>query len=175
VQHFGVDEDWHWRGSADRSEAFTVWRGADCLGELEQSSAGDHNRSNALAAIAAAAHLGVGVAQSLEALRAFAGVRRRMELRGVVRGVAVYDDFAHHPTAMGTTLAGLRRLVGASRILALFEPRSNTMRLGAMQDLIAGSLRDADLVFCYGPQRPTRTRVGSTDRVAGTGATGAGV
>ena len=152
VQYFDVEDDWHWRGATDGRDAFCVWRGANCLGELVQRPAGDHNRSNAVAAIAAAAHLGVDPAQSLLALQDFAGVRRRLEVRGTVRGVTVYDDFAHHPTAMATTVAGLRRRVGASRILALFEPRSNTMRLGAMQELIAGSLRDADRVFCYGPR-----------------------
>jgi len=152
VQRFDVEEEWHWRGSADGGDAFTVWRGANCFGELVQRAAGDHNRSNALAAIAAAAHLGIGVAPCLEALRDFAGVRRRLEMRGNVRGVTVYDDFAHHPTAMASTLAGMRRRVGPARILAVFEPRSNTMRLGAMQERIADSLRDADLVFCYGPR-----------------------
>ena len=152
VQRFDVQDDWHWRSSADGSDKFSVWRGSACLGELVQQPAGDHNRSNALAAIAAAVHLGVDAQQALQAVRVFAGVRRRLEIRGVVRGVTLYDDFAHHPTAMAATLAGLRRRVGASRILALFEPRSNTMRLGTMQAQIAGSLRDADLVFCFGPR-----------------------
>lgn len=152
VQQFDAEEQWHWREAADGSDAFSVWHGASCLGQLVQGPAGDHNRSNALAAIAAAAHLGVDVAQCLAALREFAGVRRRLEVRGVVRGVTVYDDFAHHPTAMHSTLAGLRRRVGTSRILALFEPRSNTMRLGAMQERLASSLREADLVYCYGPR-----------------------
>jgi UDP-N-acetylmuramate: L-alanyl-gamma-D-glutamyl-meso-diaminopimelate ligase len=152
VQRFDVQDDWHWRGSADDTDAFSIWRGAHCLGTLVQRPAGDHNRSNALAAIAAAAHLGVDGQTALQALREFAGVRRRLEIRGVVRGVTLYDDFAHHPTAMAATLGGLRRRIGAARVLALFEPRSNTMRLGSMQAQIAGSLRDADLVFCYGPR-----------------------
>jgi UDP-N-acetylmuramate: L-alanyl-gamma-D-glutamyl-meso-diaminopimelate ligase len=99
--------------------------------------------------IATARHAGVPVAQSLAALARFRGVRRRMELRGTVAGVAVYDDFAHHPTAIATTLDGLRRKVGAARILAVLEPRSNTMKLGAMKDALPGSLAHADRVFCY--------------------------
>jgi len=110
---------------------------------------GRHNRLNALAAIAAARHAGVPVAASLAALAAFRGIRRRLERRGVVRGVTVYDDFAHHPTAIATTLAGLRRAVRDGRILAVVEPRSNTMKLGTMKDALPGSLQDAERTFCY--------------------------
>jgi len=110
---------------------------------------GDHNRANALAAIAAARHVGVAPGAAIEALNVFRGVKRRMELRDVVGGVAVYDDFAHHPTAIATTIAGLRRKVGAARILAVLEPRSNTMKLGVMKDELAGSLAHADVAFCY--------------------------
>ncbi len=155
VEKFDVPEDWHWRQAAQApldADGFSVWRGSVELGTLVQAAAGDHNRSNALAAIAAAAHLGVEVERSIDALRGFSGVRRRLEVRGCVGGVTVVDDFAHHPTAIAATLAGLRRRVGAARILALFEPRSNTMRLGTMQRQLAGSLRDADLVFCHGPR-----------------------
>jgi len=152
VQAFDVEEHWHWRGSPDGTDAFSIWYGARHLGELAQALPGDHNRSNALAAIAAAAHVGIEVPQALEALRRFAGVRRRLELRGTVHGVSLYDDFAHHPTAIAATLAGMRRRVGAARILALLEPRSNTMRMGVMQERIAASLSAADLVFCYGPR-----------------------
>ncbi len=104
---------------------------------------------NALAALAAARHVGVPVAHGLAALARFGGVKRRMEMRGVVRGVTVYDDFAHHPTAIATTLDGLRRTVGAARILAVLEPRSNTMKMGAVKDALPGSLAAADRVFCY--------------------------
>ena len=104
---------------------------------------------NALAAIAAARHAGVPVAISIEALAAFGGVKRRMEVRGTVDGVTVYDDFAHHPTAIAITLDGLRRKVGGARIVAVLEPRSNTMKLGAMKDALPGSLAAADRVFCY--------------------------
>jgi len=110
---------------------------------------GRHNQMNALAAIAAARHVGVPVKYALEALAAFKGVRRRLETRGSVRGITVYDDFAHHPTAIAVSLDALRRSVGAARILAVLEPRSNTMKLGAMKDKLPESLRLADRVFCY--------------------------
>jgi len=112
--------------------------------------AGAHNRSNALAAIAAAAHAGVPAATALRGLESFRGVKRRLELRGEVRGVQVYDDFAHHPTAIAVTIAALREQLGAGgRILALLEPRSNTMRLGGHAETLADSLRDAALSFVY--------------------------
>jgi UDP-N-acetylmuramate: L-alanyl-gamma-D-glutamyl-meso-diaminopimelate ligase len=90
------------------------------------------------------------VAQGLAALAEFKNVKRRMEVRGVVNGITVYDDFAHHPTAIDTTVAGLRHKVGNARILAVLEPRSNTMKLGVMKSALPGSLKDADEVFCYG-------------------------
>jgi UDP-N-acetylmuramate: L-alanyl-gamma-D-glutamyl-meso-diaminopimelate ligase len=115
---------------------------------------GKHNRYNALAAIAAARHVGVPVAQAAESLSRFQNVKRRMEVRGVVNGITVYDDFAHHPTAIATTVAGLHQKLGAKgRILAVLEPRSNTMKLGAMKDALPGSLKDADLVFGFGSQQ----------------------
>ncbi len=118
-------------------------------GTLEWDLLGEHNRMNALAALAAARHAGVPVAQGLAALSKFLNVKRRMEVRGTVNGITVYDDFAHHPTAIDTTVAGLRRKAGKARILAVLEPRSNTMKLGVMKDALPGSLKDADLVFCY--------------------------
>ncbi|MFT3734352.1 MAG: UDP-N-acetylmuramate:L-alanyl-gamma-D-glutamyl-meso-diaminopimelate ligase [Rhodocyclaceae bacterium] len=111
--------------------------------------AGAHNRANAVAALAAARHVGVTPMHAAEALEAFVGVKRRLEPRGTVRGVTVYDDFAHHPTAITTTVAGLRQRVGERRILAVLEPRSNTMKLGSMKSQLPASLTDADLVFCY--------------------------
>ncbi len=111
---------------------------------------GEHNRMNALASIAAARHVGVPVEQSIAALGEFKNVKRRMEVRGVVNNITVYDDFAHHPTAIATTVAGLRAKVSKARILAVLEPRSNTMKLGVMKDALPASLKDADLVFCYG-------------------------
>jgi len=110
---------------------------------------GRHNQLNALAAIAAARHVGVPVRESLAALATFGGIKRRLELRGAVNGVSVYDDFAHHPTAIAVTIDGLRRRVGSARILAVVEPRSTTMRLGTMKDTLAGSLSAADRIFCY--------------------------
>jgi UDP-N-acetylmuramate: L-alanyl-gamma-D-glutamyl-meso-diaminopimelate ligase len=113
---------------------------------------GDHNRANALAALAAARHAGVPAAVGLRALETFKGVRRRLEIRGTVRGITVIDDFAHHPTAIRVTLEGLRQRVGAARILAVLEPRSNTMKLGTMKAQLPGSLAEADVVFCYANQ-----------------------
>jgi UDP-N-acetylmuramate: L-alanyl-gamma-D-glutamyl-meso-diaminopimelate ligase len=108
-----------------------------------------HNQLNALASVAAARHASVPVVQSLTALAKFRGVKRRLELKGTVGGIAVYDDFAHHPTAIAASLEGLRRRVGEARILAVLEPRSNTMKLGTMKDALPASLGAADLVFCY--------------------------
>ncbi|HET8747865.1 MAG TPA: UDP-N-acetylmuramate:L-alanyl-gamma-D-glutamyl-meso-diaminopimelate ligase [Ramlibacter sp.] len=110
---------------------------------------GVHNQLNALAAIAAAQHVGVTPAVAAGALREFRNVKRRMEVRGIANGVTVYDDFAHHPTAIRTTIDGLRRQVGAQRILAVFEPRSNTMKLGMMKAQLPWSLEQADLSFCH--------------------------
>jgi UDP-N-acetylmuramate: L-alanyl-gamma-D-glutamyl-meso-diaminopimelate ligase len=104
---------------------------------------------NALATIAAARHAGVAIATSIAALTEFKNVKRRMELRGVENQISVYDDFAHHPTAIETTVAGLRAKVGKARILAVLEPRSNTMKLGVMKSALPASLQQADLVFCY--------------------------
>ena len=112
---------------------------------------GRHNRHNALAAIAAARHAGVPVAQSISALAQFGGIKRRLELRGTVNGVTLYDDFAHHPTAIAETLSGLRGAVGSARILAVLEPRSNTMKRGTMKAQLPASLAAADRVFCYAP------------------------
>ena len=120
------------------------------IGMLDFGQAGRHNRLNALAAIAAARHAGVPPREALAALRSFRGVRRRLELRGRVDGIAVYDDFAHHPTAIATTVDGLRRREPRGRILAVLEPRSNTMKLGTMKAALPGSLAGADRVFCYG-------------------------
>jgi UDP-N-acetylmuramate: L-alanyl-gamma-D-glutamyl-meso-diaminopimelate ligase len=118
-------------------------------GTLNWELLGEHNRHNALAALAAARHAGVPSAQGLAALSEFKNVKRRMEVRGIVNGITVYDDFAHHPTAIATTVEGLRQKIGKARILAVLEPRSNTMKLGVMKDALPLSLQQADLVFCY--------------------------
>ena len=130
--------------------AFDVLRGSMKIARVEWSLLGEHNQLNALAAIAAAEHAGVAAEASAKALAGFRNVRRRLELKGNANGVTVYDDFAHHPTAMRTTIDGLRRKVGPERILAAFEPRSNTMKLGAMKAQLPWALEDADLSFCHG-------------------------
>ncbi len=151
LERFDVDDGWHARDIEEgASHAFEVACGGQGFGRLPLPLAGAHNRANALAAIAAARHAGVAPAAAIEALARFGGVKRRLEVRGVVGGVTVYDDFAHHPTAIEATVAGLRRRVGRARILAVLEPRSNTMKLGTMSARLPDSLREADLVFCYG-------------------------
>lgn len=147
-----ADGDWraHYL-QADGSE-FQVFFKEQAQGVVRWELLGEHNVNNALAAIAATRHAGVPVAHAVEALAAFKGVKRRMQLRGVVRDVAVYDDFAHHPTAITTTLAGLRAKVGAARIIALLEPRSNTMRMGTHKAQLATALQAADVVLLYQPQ-----------------------
>ncbi len=130
--------------------AFDVLHRGERAGRVEWSLSGVHTQLNALAAIAAAHHVGVAPGQAAQALARFDNVRRRMELRGTVRSITVYDDFAHHPTAMRTTLDGLRRSTGPNaRILAVFEPRSNTMKLGTMKAQLPWALETADLSFCH--------------------------
>jgi UDP-N-acetylmuramate: L-alanyl-gamma-D-glutamyl-meso-diaminopimelate ligase len=120
-------------------------------GRVEWSMLGAHNVDNALAAIAAARHAGVPVAQSAAALAAFKGVRRRMELTGTAAGISIYDDFAHHPTAITTTIEGLRKRIGKARLVAVLEARSNTMRMGVHKDTLAPSLAGADAVYLFAP------------------------
>lgn len=148
VEIFGNQDSWH-IANPDNHGSFDVMFGTTHQGRLAWDIIGQHNQMNALASIAAARHVGVPVAQSIEALTTFKNVKRRMELRGVVNNIHVYDDFAHHPTAITTTLAGLRKKVGQARIIAVLEPRSNTMKLGTMKAALAASLTDADLVCCY--------------------------
>jgi UDP-N-acetylmuramate: L-alanyl-gamma-D-glutamyl-meso-diaminopimelate ligase len=128
---------------------FAVLHHGQKVAHVQWSLGGVHNQLNALAAIAAADHVGVSPDVAANALSSFQNVKRRMEVRGTVAGVTVYDDFAHHPTAIRTTLDGLRRQVGAQRILAIFEPRSNTMKLGTMKSQLPWSLAQADLSFCH--------------------------
>ncbi|MDR3451709.1 MAG: UDP-N-acetylmuramate:L-alanyl-gamma-D-glutamyl-meso-diaminopimelate ligase, partial [Rhodoferax sp.] len=129
---------------------FDVLQKGERVAQVRWALGGVHNQLNALAAIAAAEHVGVAPAAAAQALGEFQNVKRRMEVRGSVNGITVYDDFAHHPTAIRTTLDGLRRQVGqAARILAVFEPRSNTMKLGTMKAQLPWSLEDADLAFCH--------------------------
>ncbi len=143
VEKFGCDDGWNIDTNGQVSLNGKV------QGMLQWDLMGEHNRRNALAALAGARHAGVSIEQGLAALAKFKNVKRRMEVRGTVNGITVYDDFAHHPTAIDTTVAGLRGKVGKARILAVLEPRSNTMKLGVMKDALPGSLKDADLTFCY--------------------------
>lgn len=129
-------------------QAFDVLRGSLKIGHVEWGLLGEHNQLNALAAIGAAEHVGVAPDAAAAALGRFENARRRMELVGEVGGVKVYDDFAHHPTAIRTTVGGLRQRVGLERVLAVFEPRSNTMKLGTMKAQLPWALEDADLSFC---------------------------
>ena len=130
--------------------AFAVLHAGQVVGQVQWGLSGEHNQLNALAAIAAAEHVGVPPATACAALADFQNVRRRMELRGTVAGIALYDDFAHHPTAIRTTLDGLRQQIGQQkRILAVFEPRSNTMKLGTMKAQLPWALKEADLAFCH--------------------------
>ncbi|MES1926072.1 UDP-N-acetylmuramate:L-alanyl-gamma-D-glutamyl-meso-diaminopimelate ligase [Salinisphaera sp. T31B1] len=142
---------WQARPIAADCSRFDVLRDGQVVGELAWRMTGRHNLANALAALAAARHVGITAEVALEALAGFTGVKRRMELRGTPGGVSVYDDFAHHPTAIHSTLAGLKagEADASGRILAVFEPRSNTMRRGVHADTLAASFADADRVFVY--------------------------
>jgi UDP-N-acetylmuramate: L-alanyl-gamma-D-glutamyl-meso-diaminopimelate ligase len=150
VQRFGdrMEAPGAWRARGE-PHSFDVLRGSLKLGHVDWALLGEHNQMNALAAIAAADHVGVASDVAVSALADFSNVRRRLELRGEVRGVKVYDDFAHHPSAIRTTVDGLRRKVGEQRILAVFEPRSNTMKLGAMKAQLPWALEETDLAFCH--------------------------
>ncbi|MBI5450250.1 MAG: UDP-N-acetylmuramate:L-alanyl-gamma-D-glutamyl-meso-diaminopimelate ligase [Gammaproteobacteria bacterium] len=143
--------DWQAREVSASGDRFTVWCEDREVGTVRWQMIGQHNVANALAAIAAARHAGVPAAQGVAALNQFAGVKRRMELYGTVNRIRVYDDFAHHPTAIETTLQGLRQQVGNGRIIAVLEPRSNTMKLGVHRDSLADSLRAADDVMMLQP------------------------
>ncbi|MBN2887263.1 MAG: UDP-N-acetylmuramate:L-alanyl-gamma-D-glutamyl-meso-diaminopimelate ligase [Chromatiaceae bacterium] len=150
---FGAAGDWRARALAPDGSRFEVRLGEEVLGRVEWEQTGQHNMLNALAVLAAARHAGVAPTQGLAALGRFGGVKRRMEPRGEARGVRVFDDFAHHPTAIATTLDGVRQRLGQGqgRILAVLEPRSNTMRLGVYNTSLAASLDAADRVYVYAP------------------------
>lgn len=152
VEYFAAP-DALWRAqplSADASR-FELHCGRQLIGTAQWELLGAHNMANALAAIAAARHVGVPPAQAIAALASFRNVKRRLQIRGVVGGITVYDDFAHHPTAIATTLAGLRGRVGSARIIAVLELRSNTMRLGVHKDHLPAALAAADQVLFYQP------------------------
>lgn len=150
VERFNEAGGWHADGD-DALGEIRLMQGGATMAATRWTPTGEHNRANAVAALLAARHAGVPLPRGLDALSRFQGVKRRMEWRGSERGVAVYDDFAHHPTAIRTTIAGLRQKIGnaGGRILAVLEPRSNTMKLGVMKAQLPGSLVDADRVYCY--------------------------
>jgi UDP-N-acetylmuramate: L-alanyl-gamma-D-glutamyl-meso-diaminopimelate ligase len=148
VERFGVESGWQ-AGEPSADGSFEIGWAGEPQGRLAWSQLGAHNRMNALAAVAAARHVGVAPPEAIAALGAFAGVRRRMEVRGTAAGVTVYDDFAHHPSAIRTTLDGLRGKVGHERILAVLDPRSNTMKRGVLKDALPGSLAAADRAYVY--------------------------
>jgi UDP-N-acetylmuramate: L-alanyl-gamma-D-glutamyl-meso-diaminopimelate ligase len=139
---------------------FDVYHKGQRQGTVNWYLTGAHNRWNAVAAIAAARHTGVPPTQAIDSLSTFQNVKRRMEVRGVVNNITVIDDFAHHPTAIATTVEGLRRKLGHSRILAVLEPRSNTMKLGTMKSALPGSLSEADLVFGFGAKGEGKEALG---------------
>jgi len=147
VERIGVSEGWFERDLG--GDRFEVLFQGQRVGQLQWNLMGEHNRLNGLAAIAAARMVGVDPADAIRSLAGFRNAKRRMELRGTESGVSVWDDFAHHPTAIAATLSGLRAKVGRARILAVLEPRSNTMKLGVMKDRLCASLDNADRIFCY--------------------------
>jgi len=149
LEYFGSADGWKVQ-NVDAQGRFDVVFKGERQGNLSWDILGEHNRMNALAVIAAARHVGVAPCIAIEALSEFKNVKRRMEIKGIANDITVYDDFAHHPTAIETTVAGLRSKVGKARILAVLEPRSNTMKLGVMKNALPASLKEADLVFCYG-------------------------
>lgn len=150
IEFFGVPTEWAVKLSSQG--AIEVYFNEACQGTLDWDLLGEHNLMNALAAIAAARHAGVPSQMGLLALSQFKNVKRRMEVKGIVNNITVYDDFAHHPTAIRTTLEGLRTKVGDARIIAVLEPRSNTMKMGVWKDSLAQSLNIADQIFCYTDQ-----------------------
>lgn len=142
-EYFDCANGWHLN---DR----ILYFGEEKIGEFVLTIAGHHNELNAMAAVAAARHVGVDPKSAISALSKFAGVKRRMELKGIEAGVAVIDDFAHHPTAIAETIAAMRsRMKPGARLIAVFEPRSNTMKLGTMKSRLAQSLSGADYSVCY--------------------------
>jgi UDP-N-acetylmuramate: L-alanyl-gamma-D-glutamyl-meso-diaminopimelate ligase len=146
IERIGVSDGWFERNLGENGVEVLFQNRP--VGRLRWSLLGEHSRLNALAAIAAARGLGVDPGDAIRSLARFRNPKRRMELLGTEAGVSVWDDFAHHPTAIAATLAGLREQVGQARILAVLEPRSNTMKLGVMKDRLCASLENADRVFC---------------------------
>jgi UDP-N-acetylmuramate: L-alanyl-gamma-D-glutamyl-meso-diaminopimelate ligase len=146
-----IEAGWHAENASAQGHSFDVVCEGEMQGRINWDLIGRHNIANALAALAAARHAGVPPNVAIEAFSSFKNVKRRMELRGEVNGVCVYDDFAHHPSAIATTLDGLRSHVGEARIIVLLEPRSNTMKQGVHADRLADSLQLADQVMMFMP------------------------
>lgn len=151
IEYFSGKQTKHWQSKLITEDGleFEVLFDDKKVASAKWSMFGEHNMQNALAAIAAARHVGVPAELSVESLSTFKGIKRRMEVRGVINDITVYDDFAHHPTAIKLTLDGLRKNIGKKRILAILEPRSNTMKMGVHKDTLADSLSLADHVYLY--------------------------
>jgi UDP-N-acetylmuramate: L-alanyl-gamma-D-glutamyl-meso-diaminopimelate ligase len=147
VEKIGTDDGW--QAETPPGGGISIRFMGKLQGKLRWDLMGEHNLMNALAALSAARHAGIPIDTGISALAQFKNVKRRMEIRGIAGNITVYDDFAHHPTAIRATLKGLRQKVGATRIIAVLEPRSNTMKMGIWGESLAGSLAGADLVFCY--------------------------
>ena len=147
IEDFGSKGKWSYK-KVNENE-FEVYFEEKSQGNLKWNLIGHHNTLNALAAIAAAKHVGINADSSISALCKFKNVKKRMELLDSIKGINIYDDFAHHPTAIKTTLEGLRSKIGRDRIVAIIEPRSNTMKLGKMKDSLLKSLKGADIIFCF--------------------------
>ena len=145
-------DDWSISDVSDDGECFSVQLDGKVVAEVQWSLHGSFNRLNALAAIAAAQHAGVPVELSCEALKTFKGIKRRLEVRGVIDGITVYDDFAHHPTAIEETLAAMKEVRGSGKVFAVLEPRSNTMRMGVHKDALSDSWQQADAICLYQPE-----------------------
>ncbi|MGX2950181.1 UDP-N-acetylmuramate:L-alanyl-gamma-D-glutamyl-meso-diaminopimelate ligase [Ursidibacter sp. B-7004-1] len=152
LQFIGKENEWYAEAIAQDCSHFAVYYQGQKAGEVQWAILGEHNMHNGLMAIAAAHHAGVEIATACQALGSFINANRRLEVKGTVNGVTVYDDFAHHPTAINATINALRSKVGTERILAVLEPRSNTMKMGVHKDDIAPSLHNADSVFVYQPE-----------------------
>ena len=143
--------DWQAKLLKSDGSEFLLYHKGKIAGEVNWSLIGDHNVNNAMMAIAAAHHAGVSIKDAIEALSSFKNVKRRMEVKGTIGGVTVYDDFAHHPTAIQTTVSGLRNKVGNQKIIAVLEPRSNTMKMGVHKSQLAQSWQGADHVILFEP------------------------
>lgn len=150
VEYFGRHAKWSFSQQDESLTSLEVMLDNKAQGRIDWDLIGHHNRMNALAAISAARHVGISPQDAIQSLSKFKGVKKRMELLKLINNIELYDDFAHHPTAIKTTIEGLKKQINTGRILVIIEPKSNTMKLGSMKNYLLESLDDADLVFCYG-------------------------